>query len=560
MSLSYSEIPPGGVVNIPPSIPTGMLYRVKSISGISKQTLKLVPISGQTTVTNGQKIIVELPPNSLVDLSTFEMFYKGSTSHGGNGSIWDTVSGTATNAGNFVNKRYFPRNSSSIIENLEIKINGQSRQNINQYNYIYNILNDFNCGTDCTTKNRIGMNADPSNKSTYVNGRTQRYAGYPVGCSSQSTDNSHLDSETYNIRNWLGILGGNASTQIIDTSLYGSIVIEITLAAAGILMLSPPVGTLASYTSVTNTETNISTTASTAAAAVASQGNGYKLEDISFQITRYDMVQSYFDAVASVLQSGAVFKLYYPNYSVFMGGQQSLPKGGTTRFNLSTQSLDSVISTFQVVDREIQQAPILGQANANGWGSVPGDASIVGVTSTAAAAGEYGSQFKTFNYALQLGVAKTLNNSKFFVRNGDGIERCTYICGNVRLIPESIPEQFNGVLRAFNTQSDTLGGLYPGILSLAHYQSQFYAHILSLNVTTEHEMYTVSGLNCSATPISIAWEVTGSASAANFESQATSNGNIWKSGSIIQNATPVMIACYTSHLEVSAGRNIITVT
>ena len=123
MSLSYSEIPPGGVVNIPPSIPTGMLYRVKSISGISKQTLKLVPISGQTTVTNGQKIIVELPPNSLVDLSTFEMFYKGSTSHGGNGSIWDTVSGTATNAGNYVNKRYFPRNSSSIIENLEIKIN-----------------------------------------------------------------------------------------------------------------------------------------------------------------------------------------------------------------------------------------------------------------------------------------------------------------------------------------------------------------------------------------------------------------------------------------------------
>jgi hypothetical protein len=112
-----------------------------------------------------------------------------------------------------------------------------------------------------------------------------------------------------------------------------------------------------------------------------------------------------------------------------------------------------------------------------------------------------------------------------------GLNDVHILCGNVRLIPESIPEQFNGVLRAFNTQSDTLGGLYPGILSLAHYQSQFYAHILSLNVTTEHEMYTVSGLNCSATPISIAWEVTGSASAANFESQATSNGNIWKTGS-----------------------------
>ena len=219
-----------------------------------------------------------------------------------------------------------------------------------------------------------------------------------------------------------------------------------------------------------------------------------------------------------------------------------------------------VISTFQVQDRDTQQAPILGQANANGWGSLPTDASIVGVTSTASAAGEYGSQYKTFNYALQLGVAKTLNNSKYFVRNGDGIDKCTYIVGAVRLIPETIQEQFNGVLRAFNTQNDTLGGLYPGILSLYHYQNQFYAHILSLNVTTEHDMYTVSGLNCSATPISIAWEVSPATSAANFESQATSNGNIWKSGTSNQNATPIMICCYTSRLEISSGRSILTFT
>ena len=235
-----------------------------------------------------------------------------------------------------------------------------------------------------------------------------------------------------------------------------------------------------------------------------------------------------------------------------------IPKGTTTRFNISTQSLDMVISTFQVDGRDVQQAPILGQHNKDGWGSVNTDATIVGVTSTSSAAGEYGSQYKTFNYALQLGCAKTLNNSKYFVRNGDGIDRCTYIVGAVRLIPETIPEQFNGVLRAFNSQNDTLGGLYPGILSLSHYQTQFYSNILSLNVTSEHEMYTVSGLNCSATPISIQWEVTASSSAANVEQQATSNGNIWKTGST--NATPVCIACYTSRLEVSSGRNIIMFT
>ena len=72
-------------------------------------------------------------------------------------------------------------------------------------------------------------------------------------------------------------------------------------------------------------------------------------------------------------------------------------------------------------------------------------------------------------------------------------------------------------------------------------------------------MYTVSGLNCSATPISISWEVTGTSSApANTDNQSTSNGNIWKTSNY--NATPLMIACYTSRLEISAGRNILTYT
>jgi hypothetical protein len=79
MAASYSDVPPGGIVNVPPAIPSGMLYRVKQIQGVSKQTLKIVPLSGQLTASNGQKIIFTLPPNSLVDLSTFEMNFVGAT-------------------------------------------------------------------------------------------------------------------------------------------------------------------------------------------------------------------------------------------------------------------------------------------------------------------------------------------------------------------------------------------------------------------------------------------------------------------------------------------------
>ncbi len=46
MSVQYGDVPAGGVLNVPPAIPSGMLYSVKQIMGVSKQTLKLVPLSG----------------------------------------------------------------------------------------------------------------------------------------------------------------------------------------------------------------------------------------------------------------------------------------------------------------------------------------------------------------------------------------------------------------------------------------------------------------------------------------------------------------------------------
>jgi hypothetical protein len=37
------------------------------------------------------------------------------------------------------------------------------------------------CGTDATNKNRIGENADPSNKAAWVTGGSLPRRGYPVG-------------------------------------------------------------------------------------------------------------------------------------------------------------------------------------------------------------------------------------------------------------------------------------------------------------------------------------------------------------------------------------------
>ena len=98
-----------------------MLYRIKQIEGPSKQTLTIVPTSGQGSVYNGSKIIVSLPMNSILDLGTSEMNFYEKTAHA------DASSG---NQKNYVQTRFSPRNIQSLISNLEVKINGRSIQNI----------------------------------------------------------------------------------------------------------------------------------------------------------------------------------------------------------------------------------------------------------------------------------------------------------------------------------------------------------------------------------------------------------------------------------------------
>ena len=116
------------------SIPTKMEWQVLELKSILKQTIELQQTTGISTLKGGQQIRVDLPPNSLVDLSTFLMYFNAYCQTGG------SAAGGATD---YRQSRFLPRNSASIIENLEVQINGQSRLNVPNYNYIYNILHDF---------------------------------------------------------------------------------------------------------------------------------------------------------------------------------------------------------------------------------------------------------------------------------------------------------------------------------------------------------------------------------------------------------------------------------
>ena len=106
------------------SFPKNLAYNVKSLSGFSKTVVKLTP-TPNGPVEAGSTFKVRLPPNTLIDLRTLSLFYEGTcTVTGGDGYL------------------RFPRLSSSIIDTLNIYVNGTLIENIQGYGDLYNVLYD----------------------------------------------------------------------------------------------------------------------------------------------------------------------------------------------------------------------------------------------------------------------------------------------------------------------------------------------------------------------------------------------------------------------------------
>ena len=111
-------------------------------------------------------------------------------------------------------------------------------------------------------------------------------------------------------------------------------------------------------------------------------------------------------------------------------------------------------------------------------------------------------------------------------------------------------------------KNDWLGGTSPYIRHFPDYIETTFGHLISFQATGENDLYTISGLDSSQQPLSIAWEVIGGdtvADASTGLAGVKSGQKILNDGVVCQSGDsclPVIIAAYSSHLEVTAGRNI----
>jgi hypothetical protein len=235
------------------------------------------------------------------------------------------------------------------------------------------------------------------------------------------------------------------------------------------------------------------------------------------------MPPEFYQSLSNTLGSGGVYKLWFPNYSVYTGNAVlATNKSCTTSFSISTKSLDYVIGTFRIPNYDVA-GPVLN------------------TRLSPLAALEYGSTFGTAENQISAGLRRVYNQSKYFAHNGDSIKTTQWKIGNTPYEAQDLKEQFNSLMQHFNIHQDTLSGMYPGINSIGAFREHSYASIVSLNIPGESDMYTVSGLDTEQTPATIEWKVVGEAFAANDITTA-------------DHSTPYLIAAYNNHLEIKAGR------
>ena len=136
------------------------------------------------------------------------MEYTGGTNHNGS-----TLAGSGAGAAGYLQTRFFPRNIASIIEQLDVEINGQTRFTLNNYGLIYNTLFDLTSPQDSLNRRKCGENTDPSSKyfinqgvnpvdpsvaiSAAAAGALTERRGYSTGT---TIDGTASDKENYVIR------------------------------------------------------------------------------------------------------------------------------------------------------------------------------------------------------------------------------------------------------------------------------------------------------------------------------------------------------------------------
>jgi hypothetical protein len=184
--------------------PRNLSAFLNRLSGYNKNNIKM-NVLGSANASQGDTIQVDLPTNSIVDLSSlawsFIVTYAAAGAHGAN-----NAQGVATDS-----NADLPQNAETLINRLAVEVNGQTLVNIQNYNLLHQML---------------------LNTSATEDYQRQRLVAQATQSATQSANAAVQQHRV--VDSWLGFLG-SARPNFLDTSLLGNVRITITLAGSEVI-------------------------------------------------------------------------------------------------------------------------------------------------------------------------------------------------------------------------------------------------------------------------------------------------------------------------------------
>ena len=316
-----------------------LLFQMKQYKNLTKSTIEILPSSGQTAYPAGSKLTFTLPYASLISLEDLALHFD--------------YEGIAPKEGDVdVIRVMAPKDVASLISEIDIRVNGSTIQHLTSYNDIVNLLNVFE---EAKTAKKVlqGCDVNVMKKRVIPDVGTFSDANDRVLAKTTTDNNKHK----YVINHWYGLLGSRGkevSSNFLDTNMLGEVTISFVFAKPNVCFYGAVAdeATVQASTDPANTVTQAEINAVT---GTHLKIGGFNILAPKMSMVRYNLPQSYSEALRSNLSSGAKYQIAFNHYEIH--SQDALKSDGTLRWNENSRDIKGLIAYFTSNERDNSTLP-----------------------------------------------------------------------------------------------------------------------------------------------------------------------------------------------------------
>jgi len=163
---------------------------------------------------------------------------------------------------------------------------------------------------------------------------------------------NNVVSKKFIVNKWYGLLGARGketSSNFIDTNMLGEVTIAFTLARASVCpsVIKPEADAVGDVSALTSPEYT---------AALNGRNTSYELSDVKMSMVRYNLPNSYGEALASNLSGGAKYQIAFNHYEFHT--QKAEKASDTIRWNENSRDIKGLLAVFTDNERENTNLPM----------------------------------------------------------------------------------------------------------------------------------------------------------------------------------------------------------